>query len=99
MSDTHVHRMPYGYVLYAPRHPFPDWLERVQASARAAALRDYAGQYHTFGEGSEPIDAWASCTCGADWGEGGCTEREHLLARADEMDAYRTSGMEGHAGE
>jgi hypothetical protein len=59
----------------------------------AKALRDYADANHAFGGGvgvvwtpAGPIDPDAWCTCGASWAEDGCTEREQLLARADEIE-------------
>lgn len=56
-------------------------------------LRAYADAEHHFGDGiaqrvdygtGTEYDAW--CTCGASWGEDGCTERARLLAVAAEIE-------------
>lgn len=58
-----------------------------------AVLRAYADAEHHFGEGiRQPVDYGtgteydAMCACGASWGEGGCTERERLLAVAAQIE-------------
>lgn len=68
----------------------PDTVGRLAAPA---ALRAYADAEHHLGEGiAQPVDYGtgiehdAVCACGASWGEGGCTERERLLAVAAQVE-------------
>lgn len=66
----------------------------VARLAVPAVLRAHADAEHRFGEGiRQSVDygtGWeddAVCVCGASWGEGGCTERERLLAVASEIES------------
>lgn len=83
---------PPAKLIPPPPQPAGGWPARI---TRARALRDYADRHHHFGEGagptwagSEPVDAWAACACGASWSddEGGCSERVQLLADAERIE-------------
>jgi hypothetical protein len=62
----------------------------------AAALRSYANRHHYLADGhgpistpGDPIDPDAWCACGCSWIEdddGGCLERDQLLADADALE-------------
>jgi hypothetical protein len=74
-------------------------VEQVQAEERtnaATAIRSLADKQHHFCDGagptwagSEPVDAWAQCTCGRDWVEDSCEDRDEMLAVANQIEEKR----------